>query len=240
VHEGEFDQREFFRSIAESGVRALLIGRRALIVLGAPVGTFDYDFWIHIDDIERFNAAVVTQGLVPNHLPSEARQRGRYVLENSERVDVLVARVHPTIDGERISFDDLWTRRKQHEVAPSVWIALPTIADLMATKKFGGDPKTPKTCDSYRGCWLERMAMSNRFSPPSPSTVRELRDESERRLSADEFNAWVNAPMSDAEREEIDSLIDWFTRRYPTPADRLEYARRAARDLAAMMPASKS
>jgi len=141
VQESEFDQRTFFRAIADSGARALLIGRRALIVLGAPVGTFDYDFWIHVDDIERFNVAVATLGLIPNHTPGDARQRGRYVLENSERVDVLVARVHPTIDSQRIAFDDLWARHKRYEVSAGVWIALPTIADLMATKRFGARPK---------------------------------------------------------------------------------------------------
>lgn len=78
--------------------------------------------------------------------------------------------------------------------------------------------------------------MSDRYSSIGGDIVRELRADSERQLSVEEFNAWVNAPMSDAEREEIDSLIDWFTRRYPTPAARLEYARRASRDLAAMMP----
>lgn len=219
MQESEFEQRTFFRSIAESGARALLIGRRALIVLGAPVGTFDYDFWIHFDDIERFNAALVTLGLIPNCPPGDARQRGRYVLENSERVDVLVARVHPTVDGQRIAFDDLWARHKRYEVSAGVWI------DLMATKRFGARPK-----DAEDLRFLARR--------PEPAIVRQLRADAERQLSVEEFNAWVNAPMTDDERDEIDSLIEWFTRRYPTPEARLEYARRAARDLAAIMPSS--
>ena len=33
--------------------------------------------------------------------------------------------------------------------------------------------------------------------------------------------------MSDAEREEILSLVRWFTRRYPTAGERLAYAREA-------------
>ena len=37
----------------------------------------------------------------------------------------------------------------------------------------------------------------------------------------------MRAPMSDDERDEILSLIDWFTRRYPTPGERLAAARRA-------------
>ena len=41
----------FFGAIARSGVRALLMGRRALVVLGLPVLTADYDFWIDIEHI---------------------------------------------------------------------------------------------------------------------------------------------------------------------------------------------
>ena len=41
-----FDELDFFRRIEESAARALLIGRRALVVLGLPVLTADYDYWI--------------------------------------------------------------------------------------------------------------------------------------------------------------------------------------------------
>ena len=36
----------FFGAIDKSGARALLIGRRALIALGMPVLTADYDLWL--------------------------------------------------------------------------------------------------------------------------------------------------------------------------------------------------
>ena len=88
-----------FRAIADSDVRALLIGRQALIALGMPVMTSDYDFWIAIDDADRFNEALHAFDMVPNRTPDEARANGRYVLENDEHVDVLVARAVSTIDG---------------------------------------------------------------------------------------------------------------------------------------------
>lgn len=137
----EFDETELFRAIAASGARALLIGRRALVALGIPVLTADYDFWIHIDDIPAFNAAVEAQGLLPTRTPEEARGRGRYVLENDERVDVLVARSVATVDGVRVAFDDVWPRRRALETAPGVTISVPTLDDLILTKRFGGRPK---------------------------------------------------------------------------------------------------
>ena len=137
----EFDEGELFRGIVASGARALLIGRRALIALGIPVLTADYDFWLHIDDIAAFNAAVEPLGLVASRTPEEARARGRYVLENDERIDALVARSVPTVDGVQVSFEDVWSRRQALEVAPAVALAVPALDDLILTKRFGGRPK---------------------------------------------------------------------------------------------------
>lgn len=137
----EFDEAEFFRAIARSGARALLIGRRALVALGLPLLTADYDFWLHIDDCTRFNEAVEPMGLLPTRTPEEARASGRYVLENDEHVDVLVARTVATVDGVRVAFDDVWHRRRALEAAPGVQVAVPSLDDLILTKRFGGRPK---------------------------------------------------------------------------------------------------
>ena len=53
-----------------------------------------------------------------------------------------------------------------------------------------------------------------------------LRD---RQLSADEVAAYLNRPISNDERERVLELVRWFCRRYPTPAERLAYVRRATR-----------
>jgi hypothetical protein len=80
------------------------------VALGIPVLTADYDFWLHIDDIAAFNAA-------------------------------LVVRTVPTVDGVRVAFDEVWSRRRELEVAPGVTLAVPTLDDLILTKRFGGRPK---------------------------------------------------------------------------------------------------
>lgn len=141
VQASGFDEPAFFLAIARSGARALLIGRRALVALGLPVLTVDYDFWIHVDDAAPFNQAAARFGLQPNRTPADARSVGRYVLENDEKVDVLVAKVVHTVDGEAVHFDDLWSRRRQLEVAPGVLLGVPRIADLILTKRFGARPR---------------------------------------------------------------------------------------------------
>jgi predicted nucleotidyltransferase len=141
VRASDFDEISFFRAIDESGVRALLIGRQALVVLGIPVITNDYDFWIAIDEVAAFNAAVARCDFHPSVEPEQARRRGRYVLENDERVDVLVARAVTTIDGTRVSFEDVWTRRKTMPMAAGIDVHVPDVDDLILTKRFGDRPK---------------------------------------------------------------------------------------------------
>lgn len=141
VEAGLFDEVTFFRAIQDSGARALLIGRRAMIALGIPVLTADYDLWIHVDDSHQLNQALAPLGLVPNRNPDQARKHGRYVLENSEKVDVMVARGASTVAGMMVRFDDLWERRRELELDDGVRVAVPATDDLILTKRFGGRPK---------------------------------------------------------------------------------------------------
>ena len=74
------------------------------------------------------------------------------------------------------------------------------------------------------------------FAPPSPEAIARIQAIAERVLSAEELRAALAVPLGEAEEEETRSLIRWFRRRYPTPADRLAYARRAYRRWAAARP----
>jgi hypothetical protein len=150
VDPSDFDEDAFFSAVSASGARALLIGRRAMVALGAPVLTADYDFWIHIEDIERFNVACEPFGLAPTAAPDEARRRGRYALENDERVDVLVARSVSTVDSVVVRFEDLWPRRQEVAYRAGQSVAVPAVDDLILTKRFGARPKDLVDIDFLR------------------------------------------------------------------------------------------
>jgi hypothetical protein len=49
-----------------------------------------------------------------------------------------------------------------------------------------------------------------------------------RELTAEELRAYVDQPVTSAEREGLRDLVRWFTTRYPTPLERLAYVRRAS------------
>lgn len=56
-----------------------------------------------------------------------------------------------------------------------------------------------------------------------------LADAVDRRVTPEEAAKHLATPISDAERDEVLSLVRWFTSRYPTGAERLAYVRRAYR-----------
>ena len=74
--------------------------------------------------------------------------------------------------------------------------------------------------------------MSTALQMPSERTIQTARSLSERALSVEEFQAAADAPLGPDEREAYIELLDWFSRRYPTPAERLTYIRRAVAQIA--------
>ncbi len=61
---------------------------------------------------------------------------------------------------------------------------------------------------------------------PPPEVVDRIRRMSERKLSAEEFEAYLAGTRSVDERRDMQEQIAWFCRRYPRPIDRLRWARR--------------
>jgi hypothetical protein len=80
--------------------------------------------------------------------------------------------------------------------------------------------------------------LKSMFEPPSPESVAAIQKLAERQLSPEEFLARIAAPMSPEEEAGNLELIAWFQRRYPTPAERLAYARRAYAPCQRWMPKS--
>jgi hypothetical protein len=63
--------------------------------------------------------------------------------------------------------------------------------------------------------------------PADAATRARLRALHEEPLPREEFLRRLALPISAEEREESLALIRWFRRRYPTPGERLAWARRA-------------
>src|SRR5262245_18164097 len=77
--------------------------------------------------------------------------------------------------------------------------------------------------------WYTTMPNGGRGSGPIACTIASARASgpAARELGSEAARAYLEAPVSDNEREQAIALIRWFTRRYPTPLERLAYVRRA-------------
>jgi hypothetical protein len=58
-------------------------------------------------------------------------------------------------------------------------------------------------------------------------TRRELAGFADRELTSAEARAYLDAPVTESERDEALALAAWFRRRYRTPLERLAYVRQA-------------
>lgn len=66
------------------------------------------------------------------------------------------------------------------------------------------------------------------FPAPDPEAIARVRALMERTLGVEEFRAALALPLGEDELEETRSLVRWFRKRYPTPADIDEAQRYAA------------
>jgi hypothetical protein len=58
-------------------------------------------------------------------------------------------------------------------------------------------------------------------------TTAAIEEAVNRLVSRDELRSALESPIPADERDEVLALVRWFTRRYPSPRDRLAYVRRA-------------
>jgi hypothetical protein len=61
----------------------------------------------------------------------------------------------------------------------------------------------------------------------TPHLAQRIREVTERCLTVEEARAYLDAPVHDEERAAVLDQVQWFTRRYPTPLERLAYVSRA-------------
>ena len=72
----------------------------------------------------------------------------------------------------------------------------------------------------------DRRGQVGKVPPPTVEVIEEAHRHYNRQLTPEEYAAVLASETSPEEMEEKRGLVAWFTRRYPTPAERLAYNRR--------------
>lgn len=134
---------EFLKSIHEASVLYLLIGRQAVIAYGGPVQSMDYD--IYIDGSEENTSRLLHIAeefdLYPNLPKDKIPSHFKFRLENSFIVDVFRARYLSLGKNKKISFEEMFERRKILKGESGLELNLPSIDDLIILKKLRSLPK---------------------------------------------------------------------------------------------------
>jgi predicted nucleotidyltransferase len=154
------DPLEFLRELYDEDIRYLLVGRQALVMLGAPLMTADYDFYIAPDraTLEALLAIAARRKL--EHSASAVEESPLLSLfSDNLKLDFLRARRYVTKDGESFSFEDLYAR-KQTIPVDDFAVYVPTIEDLILTKRTRLSPRDEEDI-KYLQVLLER-----RDAPP--------------------------------------------------------------------------
>lgn len=133
----------FIKEIHTKGVKYLLIGRRAVVAYGGPVQTMDYDIYVdngkeNIDLLLKVAEKFELYSTVPKE---KIHTVFKFRLENDFVVDVFTFKYFVAQNGKRISFQDIFGRRKIAKGTSGLEVNLPAIDDLITLKKIRGATK---------------------------------------------------------------------------------------------------
>ncbi len=131
--ENFIDPIEFIKELNNGKVKYLLIGRQALVQYGAPLQSFDYDFYIapELDNLEKIVkiANKLNMEIEPHH-PQKALKLAIY--SDNLKVDIFRARKYP-IEGGFLFFEELYENRTVFK-KDNFKINVPNLLDLRKTK----------------------------------------------------------------------------------------------------------
>lgn len=141
--EGEvpLDPIDFLRELYRRKIPYLLVGRQALILLGAPLMTQDYDFFLSPEAKHLEALIVLAEEKSLEFSVKDPREKPIFsLLGDTLKLDFFRARSYPVPKGGRVIFEDLF-RRKQTIRLRSFEVYVPTIEDLIRTKMVRNSPK---------------------------------------------------------------------------------------------------
>ncbi|MCG2709777.1 MAG: hypothetical protein L6246_05625 [Thermodesulfovibrionales bacterium] len=134
---------EIVKKFNKKHIRYLLIGRQALLFYGAPLFTYDYDFWIHPGDKDVvFDYLEDTLGMEASRDRTEKRPIFAFHSDSADKIDVFIVRKITNKEGETLDIDEcIGNAVEIRQPDSDFYVRLPSIDDLIKLKKMGKRPK---------------------------------------------------------------------------------------------------
>ncbi len=155
--ERRLDPIEFLRALYEIEVPYLLVGRQALVLLGAPLMTADYDFYMspeteHLDRL----LSLAEEKQLELSVRDPERRPFFSLLSDDLKLDFFRCRGYSEEGGPGFTFEELYSRRQVVRVEDFA-VYVPTLEDLLRTKRVRASPKDREDI-KYLQVLLERQA----------------------------------------------------------------------------------
>lgn len=134
-----YDPISLIRRFNEKGIRYILIGRQSVVQYGAPLFSFDYDFWVHPDDRDKTVEIIESFGLASGKQGAGKRPIVIFDDDEGNKVDVFFAKALAARKKDlSISFDRAFTSAIiKKDPQSDFYVRIPEIDDLILLKQLG-------------------------------------------------------------------------------------------------------
>ena len=136
--EVELDFFDIIKDFNRMEIKHLIIGRRAVVLYGAPVLTADYDFWIDSKERAKVRSYFVNKGCSI----SDSEDSMKPIIQayaGPMKIDLFFHKAIRNLEGDMIEFkvcyDNATTKEDPEQ---DVFFRIPSIDDLIKTKKIRG------------------------------------------------------------------------------------------------------
>ena len=135
--EEELDFLEVIRELERRTIRFLIIGRRAVILYGAPVLTADHDLWIHPEDKRSCLSSLSEDlGFEISH-PPDTKRPIVTAFSGMRKYDLFFRKRIKNIEGEGVEFDACYREATIiDDESDKIRFRIPSIDDLIRLKKI--------------------------------------------------------------------------------------------------------
>jgi hypothetical protein len=127
---------DIIKDFNRMGIKHLIIGRRAVVLYGAPVLTADYDFWIDAADRARVLSYFIEKGCTLPE-PEDSLKPMIQVYAGPRKIDLFFHKKIKNVEGDLIEFESCYQNATTKEdFEQGVFFCIPSIDDLIKTKKI--------------------------------------------------------------------------------------------------------
>ena len=134
--EVELDFFAIVKDLNRMGIKYLIIGRRAIVLYGAPVLTADYDFWVDSNERTKVLTYLVNKGCSLSDSENSMKPI-IHAYASPAKIDLFFHKAIRNLEGELVEFTSCYENATvMEDPEQDIFFRIPSIDDLIKTKKI--------------------------------------------------------------------------------------------------------